>query len=65
MRSRQWGGEAQVNMWPNRWMIIVAAVGAQDELASAAPTVIEKSFAEKQGKNDGTRAGPTMCTRAG
>src|SRR5215469_178863 len=28
MRSRMWGGEAQVNRWPRRWMIIAAAVCA-------------------------------------
>src|SRR5215469_15805441 len=28
MRSRMWGGEAQVNRWPRRWMIIAGAVCA-------------------------------------
>src|SRR5262249_15510908 len=28
MRSRMWDGEAQVNRWPRRWMIIAAAVCA-------------------------------------
>ena len=35
-----------------------------NELSSAAGIVIEKSFAEKQGKNYGTPAGSIMCTGA-
>src|SRR5215471_7264944 len=36
----------------------------QGELASIPGTVIERSFAEKQGKNFGTPAGKIMCTGA-
>jgi peptide/nickel transport system substrate-binding protein len=36
----------------------------ENELSSAAGTIIEKSFAEKQGKNYGTPAGSIMCTGA-
>jgi peptide/nickel transport system substrate-binding protein len=36
----------------------------EGELASIPGTVIEKSFAEKQGKNYGTPAGSIMCTGA-
>ena len=36
----------------------------EDELASAPGMIIEKSFAERQGKNYGTPAGSIMCTGA-
>jgi len=36
----------------------------ENELSSSAGVVIEKSFAEKQGKNYGTPAGGIMCTGA-
>jgi len=36
----------------------------ENELSSAAGTIIEKSFAEKQGRNYGTPAGSIMCTGA-
>jgi peptide/nickel transport system substrate-binding protein len=36
----------------------------ENELSSAAGIIIEKSFAEKQGKNYGTPAGSIMCTGA-
>jgi peptide/nickel transport system substrate-binding protein len=52
-------GPAQVTIklkQPDYWL--------QGELSSMAGIVIEKSFAEKQGKNYGTPAGSIMCTGA-
>jgi len=41
---------------PDYWLV--------NELSSGAGTIIEKSFAENQGKNYGTPAGSIMCTGA-
>ena len=52
-------GPAQVTITlkqPDYWL--------ENELSSSAGVVIEKSFAEKEGKNYGTPAGSIMCTGA-
>ena len=59
MRSIQATGSSQVTITlkqPDYWLA--------GELASMPGIIIEKSFAQKQGKNYGTPAGGIMCTGA-